>query len=131
MVTLLQPTLQLQGVGQIPVVAECNAPHRGRAEGRLRVLPHTRAGRGVAAMPDGQVSVAKGVQSRLVEDLRDQAHVFEDHDLGAFADRDTCRLLPAVLQRVKPEIRELGYLLVRRPDTEDATRILRSTIVRI
>ncbi len=82
-------------------------------------------------MPDGQVSVAQRVQSRLVEDLRDQAHVFEDHDLRAFADRNPRRLLPAVLQRVKPEIRELRYLLVRRPDTEDATRILGSTIVGI
>ena len=80
-------------------------------------------------MPDGQVSVAERVQRRLVEDLGHQTHVFEHHDLGAFADRNSGRLLPTVLERVEPEVGELGDLLVRRPDTENPTRILGSAII--
>ena len=34
-----------------------------------------------------------------------------------------------MLERVEPEIGELGDLLVRRPDTENPTRILGSAIV--
>jgi hypothetical protein len=34
-----------------------------------------------------------------------------------------------VLERVKPEVRELGDLLVRRPDTKNPTRILGSALV--
>ena len=82
-------------------------------------------------MPDRQVSVSQRVQRRLVEDLGDQPHVFENHDLRAFADRDSRRLLPTVLQGVKPEVGELGDLLVRCPDAEDATCILWPTVPRI
>ena len=69
LVALRQPALQLQRIGQIAVVTKRDTPDRGRAEGWLGVLPDARAGRGVAAMPDGQVSVAERVQCRLVEDL--------------------------------------------------------------
>jgi hypothetical protein len=48
-------------------------------------------------VPDGEVSIAERVQSRLVENLGDQPHVFENHDLRAFADRDSRRLLPTML----------------------------------
>jgi hypothetical protein len=82
-------------------------------------------------MPDSEVSIAERVKSRLVENLGDQAHVFENHDLRAFANRDSRRLLPTVLQGVKPEVGELGDLFVRSPDAEDATCILRPTILGI
>ena len=82
-------------------------------------------------MPDSDVSIAERVQSRLVENLGDQSHVFEDHDLRTFADRDSRRLLPTMLQGVKPKVGELGDLFVRCPDAEDATCILRPTILGI
>ena len=82
-------------------------------------------------MTDGQVRIAQRVQRRFVEDLRHQAHVFEDHDLRALADRNSRRLLAPVLQRVKPEVGELRDLLARRPDPEDATCILWPTILGI
>src|SRR4029453_8066810 len=58
-----------------------------------------------------------------------QTHVFEDHDLRALADRNSGRLLPPVLERVEPEVGELGDLLMRRPDAKNPTRILGSAIV--
>ncbi len=73
-------------------------------------------------MPDGDVPVQR-VEHGLVEDLRDQAHVLVDHDPGAVADRDASRLLAAVLQRVQTVVGELGDILARRPDTEDAAGI--------
>ena len=51
------------------------------------------------------------VQRGLVEDLGDQAHVLVDQDLLAVADRDSRRLLAAVLQRVEAEVGELGDFL--------------------
>jgi len=45
---------------------------------------------------DGDVP-AQGGERRLVEDLRDEAHLLVDDDAPAVADRDACRLLAAVL----------------------------------
>jgi hypothetical protein len=72
---------------------------------------------------------AERVEGRLVEDLRHQPHVLEDHDLGSVADRDPRRLLTSVLQSIEPEVGELGHLLAGGPDAEDATGILRSSFV--
>jgi hypothetical protein len=65
----------------------------------------------------------EGVENRLVEDLRDKAHVFVDDDPGAVADGDAGRLLATVLERVQPVIGKLGDILARRPDAEDAAGI--------
>ena len=79
-------------------------------------------------MADGQVP-AQRLEGGLVEDLRDQAHVLVDQDLPAVADRDAGRLLAAVLQRVEPEVGELGDVLAGGPDSEDAAGVLGSAIV--
>src|SRR5690606_9944011 len=52
-------------------------------------------------------------------------------DLLAVGRRDARRLLAAVLQRVEPEVGELGDLLTGCPDTEDAALVLRALVVRI
>jgi hypothetical protein len=62
--------------------------------------------------------------SALVEDLADQAHVLVDEHLLAVAGRDAGRLLPAVLQRIEPEVGEFGDVLAGRPDAEDPTGVL-------
>lgn len=79
-------------------------------------------------MADRQVALER-LQRGLVEDLRDQAHVLVDQDLAAVADRDAGRLLAAVLQRVETEVGQLGDVLPRSPDTEDATGVLWSAFV--
>jgi hypothetical protein len=66
---------------------------------------------------------SQGVERRLVEDLGDQAHVFIDHDLRAVPHSDAGGFLTAVLQRVKPEIGELGHLLPRGPNPENAAGV--------
>jgi hypothetical protein len=60
----------------------------------------------------------------LVEDLGDQAHVLEDEDLGAVADRDSRGFLTPVLEGVEPEVRELCDLFTGSPDAEDAASVL-------
>ena len=67
----------------------------------------------------------------LVEDLADQPEVLVDDDGGAVGHRDPGRLLTAVLEGVQAEIGQLRDLLARRPDTEDATGVLRSGILGI
>ena len=73
---------------------------------------------------------AQRVEVPFVEDLGDVPHVLVDEDLRAVAHGDAGRLLAPVLQRVEPEVGELGDLrrvvagAVTRPDTEDPARIL-------
>src|SRR3954463_9252702 len=112
------------GVPQVAVVAqrETGAGLR-RAEGRLGVLPRGGAGRGVAGVPDGEMA-AKAAEGRLVEDLADQPEVLVDDHGSTVGDGDPGGLLPTVLQRVQTEVGQLGDLLPRRPDTEDAAGVL-------
>ena len=79
-------------------------------------------------MPDREVALER-LERGLVEDLGDQAHVLVDQDLAAVADRDARRLLPAVLQRVEAEVGELGDVLARSPDAEDAAGVLRALVL--
>jgi hypothetical protein len=60
----------------------------------------------------------------FVEDLGHEAHVLEDKDLGAVADRDSRGFLAPMLEGVEPEVRELGDLFAGSPDTEDAAGVL-------
>ena len=71
------------------------------------------------------------VECRLIEDLRDQAHVLVDQDLLPVAHRDASRFLTTVLQRVQAEIGQLGDLFTGGPNTEHAARILGSSILGI
>ncbi len=111
-------------------MGERYAAGRGRAERRLRVLPHRRPGRGVAGVTDGQVAVQR-LQGGLIEDLRDEAHVLVHEDLAAVGHGDTGRLLPAVLQGVDAEVGEFGHVLARRPYPEHAAGVLRPEVVRV
>ena len=72
----------------------------------------------------------EGGEVALVEDLGDEAHVLDDGDVLAVAHRDARRLLPAVLQRVQPEVGELGNRLVRGVHPEHATRVRETTVHR-
>ena len=116
---------EVVGVDQVAVVAEGDGPVGGRAEGRLRVLPGARTGRGVARVADREVAL-EGVEGRLVEHLRDETHVLVDEDLPTVADRDAGRLLAAVLEGVETEVGQLGDVLARRPDAEDPTHVAES-----
>ena len=116
------------GVDQVAVVAERDRAVGGGAERRLGVLPGAGAGGGVAAVADREVALERGERG-LVEDLRDQAHVLVDQDLAAVADRDAGRLLAAVLEGVEAEVGQLGDVLARRPDAEDAAGVLRALVL--
>ena len=109
-------------------MAEGDGAVGGGPERRLGVLPGAGAGRGVARVPDRDVALER-VERRLVEDLRDQAHVLVDQDLPPVADRDAGRLLAAVLQGVEPEVGQLGDFLAGGPDAEDAAGVLRALVV--
>ena len=80
-------------------------------------------------MANRNVSVQR-FETRLCEDLGDQPHVLVDHDVTTVADRDSGRLLTAMLQCVKAEVREFGDFLPRGPDPEDAASVLRPLLIR-
>ena len=79
-------------------------------------------------MADGDVA-AQRAQGGLVEDLADEPHVLVDEDLLTVTGGDAGRLLAAVLQRVEPEVRQLGDVLAGSPDSEDTAGILRALLV--
>src|SRR5450756_689691 len=64
-------------------------------------------------------------QAGLVEDLRDQTHVLVDQQPNTITGCDAGRLLAAVLQRIEPEVGQLGDVLARGPDSEDPAGVLR------
>ena len=115
---------KLGSVGEPPVVAERDRAPGGGAEGGLRVLPRGRAVHRVAGVPDGDVA-GECAQGGVVEDLRHEPHVLVDEDLLPVGGRDPRGFLPAVLQRVQPEVGEFGDLLARRPQSENAAFVLR------
>jgi hypothetical protein len=121
---------QLVGVDQVAVVTQRDGAVVGRAEGGLRVLPGAGAGRRVAGVTDRDVTLER-LERGVVEDLGDQAHVLVDQDLPAVADRDSGRLLAAVLERVQAEVDELGHLFARRPDPEHAAGVLGTLLQRV
>ena len=74
-------------------------------------------------MADGQVAL-EGRQLALVEGVGDQAHVLDDGDGVAVADRHASRLLAAVLQGVEAEVGQLGDGVAGGVDPEDAAGLL-------
>src|SRR5579859_3839878 len=86
---------------------------------RLRVLPRVRAGGRVAVVADRELS-GEAVQLLLVEHLRDEAEVAQHGEPALVRHGDSGRLLPAVLKRHQPEVREPRDVALRRPDAKDA-----------
>src|SRR2546421_339626 len=85
----------------------------------LGVLEPVRSGRRVARVT--QCEVAGQTFERLgVEGLRHQAHVLVHPESLAIAGRDPGALLPAVLQRIESEVRQVGDVLTGRVDAEQA-----------
>ena len=119
------------GVGQVAVVAE-GERHRSGAVGPGEEVRYTgwalcqrrRPGGRVAGVADGQVALEAG-EVALVEDVGDQAHVLDDHHLGAVADRHAGRLLAAVLQGVEAVEGQVGHLAGPAPDAEHPARLSR------
>ncbi len=78
-------------------------------------------------MADRDVAL-EGGEVRLVEDLRDEAHVLVDKDFLAVADRDAGRFLAAMLECVEREVGEVSHLFTRGPHAEYATGVLRTLV---
>ena len=64
-----------------------------------------------------------GGERAVVEHVGHEAHVLDDGDRLAVADRHARRLLAAVLQGVEAEVGEVGDRLARGVDAEDAARL--------
>ena len=110
-------------VGQVAVVAERDRSVGRVAHDRLRVLPHRRAGGGVARVADRDVAREAG-EARLVEHLVHEAHVLHRHHARAVRDGDPGALLAAVLERIEAEVgepRDVAVVIAGRVvDAEDA-----------
>ena len=118
---------QLDRVDQVAVVRQRHlAPVR--AMDRLRVLPVRRARRRVAHVPDRGLARQRA-QLLLVEDLRDEPALAQRRDVPLVADRDSRRLLTAVLERVEREVRQPRYVRARRVHAENAALVARPVAI--
>ena len=111
------------GVDEVAVVAEGELAGRGVPEHGLGVAPAGRAGGRVAGVADAEVA-GQGLQRPVVEDRGHEAHVLDDGDVVAGADRHAGRLLAAVLQGVEAEVEEVGDRLARGVHPEDPAGLL-------
>ena len=118
---------QLGGVDEVAVVAERELAVADAAEHRLGVAPRARAGGRVAGVADGEVAGERG-QRAVVEHVGHEAHVLDDGDVLAVADRHARRLLAPVLQGVEAEVGQVGDRLARGVHAEDAARLLRRVV---
>ena len=119
---------QVRGVDQVAVVAEDEAGVAGLPVDGLGVAPGAGPGRGVADVADGEMALERR-QRAAVEDVGDQAHVLDDGDGVAVADRHAGRLLAPVLQGVQAQVGQLGDGLARGVDAEDAAGLLWLVVV--
>ena len=110
---------QRRGVDEVAVVPERDGARAAVVEERLRVRPGVAARRRVARVPDRKLALQPR-EAALVEHLRHEPEVAERCQPSVLADGDPGRLLPAVLQRVEPEVGEARDVAIRRAHAEDA-----------
>ncbi len=79
-------------------------------------------------MADSDMASKLG-QCLLVEDLGDQSHLFVPLDLRPVGHHDPRRLLPPVLQGKQAVESQLGDMLPRRKNAEDAALLARRVVV--
>src|SRR5215211_7799675 len=120
--------VELDRVGQVAVVGERQLPAVVPPDG-LRVLPRAAAGGRVANVADRHVA-GERPKFLLIEDLRDEPQLAHRGDVSALAGGDPRRLLPAVLERVQPEIAETGYVPAGCVYAEDPAFIARAIAIR-
>ena len=106
-------------VDEVAVVPERDRARASVLHERLRVRPLRRAGGRVARMADRDFA-AQAMELLLVEHLRHEAEVAHRRQAPLLGDGDPRGLLPAVLQREQPEVREPRDVAVGGVNAEDA-----------
>ncbi len=100
---------QLVGIGDVAVVRDGHFALVADHGKRLGVEQDGIAGGGIARVPDGQIAGQLG-QHVAGEDVGHMPHGLVGVDLVAVRGADAGALLPAVLQGVESEVRQLGCL---------------------
>jgi hypothetical protein len=115
---ILEVAAKHLGIGEVAVVGDSDRPElRVFNHDRLRVFEPVRAGGRVAGVTERTVP-DQALERRLVKRLRHQPHVLVHPHHAPVAGRDARALLPAVLQRVEPEVGQVGDILAGRIDAE-------------
>jgi hypothetical protein len=125
---LLQLPPQHVRVEQVSVVGD-GAGTQGRVleRHRVRVLGAARPGRGVAGVPDGEVSL-QGGELVVVEHMGNETHVLVDEQLLAVADGHARGLLAPMLEREEPVEGQERDGEPGSVDTEHTAGFLRSVV---
>ena len=105
----LQPLAQLGKIHQVAVVRDRDSAARIFDDQRLAIFDGGGTSGRVAVVPDG-AGAFELAQHVLVEDVGDQSHPAMGDERLAVGRYDASRFLPAMLQAVQAEIREVGRL---------------------
>ena len=111
-------------VNQSAVMGKGNIRIRRRcAENRLRILPLHTPRRGVTGMANRQMPL-ESLQRLFIENLADQAQVFENDDLLTIPHSNTGSFLATVLEGEQTIVRNFCYILARSPHAEDTAFVV-------
>ena len=103
----LQIAPQLRRVGDVAVVRHRDLSLVARHQERLRVEQYGIAGGGITRVADRHVA-GQACDLLRRENIGDMPHGFGTADLAMVAGGDARALLAAMLQRVEPEVRQVG-----------------------
>ena len=118
----LQIAPQFNRIRQIAVMRNRYLPLAAGDRKRLCVPQRRVAGGRVPRMSNRQIT-RQLVQNGRCKDIRDMSHAADAMDLASVAGGNTGALLPPMLQRMQPQIRQVGSL--RMPeDCENATLLV-------
>src|SRR5947199_189881 len=117
---LLHVPAERLGVGEVAVVSDRDRPARGGGRDRLRVPDVRAARRRVAHVADGAVA-RQATQALGTEHVGHPAHRLLGVEADAVGGRDARGLLPAMLEGVESEVRDVGGLRIV-PDAQPPPR---------
>ena len=98
---LLQALPQLEGVGQVAVMAQGHRPLAVVDQHRLGVVAVEGAGGGIAAMAHGQLAPVHLAQHIRAEDIVHQAYILVAGDDAVPVDGNAAALLTPVLKSIQ------------------------------
>src|SRR5262249_13307566 len=107
----LELRTNLMGVDQIAVMGHRKPAARIIHSDRLAILQSAFSGRRIAHVPDGTLA-GEALESGLVEDIGDMAHLTVDMEAFAIGRNDAGALLSSMLKGIKTQIGEIRSLRI-------------------
>ncbi len=113
----------MRGVNDITIVSNTHGTAIVTNDNRLGIERPTRTGRGIAVMPDSDMT-GKMAQRFLIEYVRHPPHAGENSDFFTVGRGNTRTFLAAVLEGIECKKGKTGYIFIRRIYAKNAARLV-------